>query len=227
MAGSYRFELFKTSDQKERSKIVLGKLKEQNGFFEKIKDTFKYSCKVNRILSTMRNSCVDYDQIEKTKPSYTEMQIINLFMLYRSPISKQSIQYDIECFDLCNYILASPNKKFSKEFISDMMDRTPTFDWECKIETALLTLNQEPESDEINMIKEFRTISLERIVHSPFYVIFINALDLREKLIKQLILYYIKAVHKLLEESNKKSEILEKKIKNINQVIQRGPSTQL
>lgn len=67
---NFRFGLFKTLDHEQQSKLVLDKLRTQNGIFEKIKNTFKYGRKVNRILTCMKNSCVNYNDIEDTKPDF-------------------------------------------------------------------------------------------------------------------------------------------------------------
>lgn len=135
-------------------------------------------------------------------------------MLARSPSIKQKIMYDIECYELCNHIISHPYQIYSREFIQNMLYITPNYEWEEKIGNALLALNGDSPNTSYEegrkLVREFRFVCLQKIVRSPNYILFINAFNLRQTYMKQLILIYIKMINEIIKKSEKnyKSEKL-------------------
>lgn len=193
------FELFETPDYRERSNIVREKLNEQKGFLIKIRNHIRFGRKINRILDSLKNSCIDPLHFEGTKPNFTTLNVIILYMHVKSPLMIQSINFDIECYSLCNYILGNPRREYSKKFISNMTNKILNWEWENKIEDALLSLNDNSPDRRTRTIIEFRSFCVQKISRSPHYILFVGALYTKEKFMKKLILLYVKTIDEILK----------------------------
>lgn len=172
---------------------LIEKLKAQKKPFRKISNTIRYTYRVNRVYRHIKNTCADANDMDRTISDYTVQNVLILYIHVTNPWIKSVIKYYIESYNLCNKALLNPHDKFSDEFIDNMLDKTPTYYWECKMRKALCSLDTNLPNFRIETLKEFRADCMSYIRYSTEYITFIDALKLDKKLVKELTLLFIRA----------------------------------
>lgn len=182
----------------EMSVWIINKLNAQNKFFNKIMN-IRHRYRVNRVFEHIKHNCAIMNDVERTTVDYTVQNIMSLYIHVKSPWIKSTIKYYIESVNLCNGALLNAHDKYPDDFIDSILDKTPTYHWECKMKKALHLVSPIFPNYRIITLKEYKEECLSHIKYSIEYRAFIGALESEENLIKDLILLFLKARDEFLK----------------------------
>lgn len=181
------------------SNWIIKKLKSQNKFLKKITNAIKHKYRVNRVLGHIKSICANTDDVEKIISDYTMQNVMILYIHIKSPWIKGEIKYYIESYNLCNKALLNPYEKYPEEFIENMIDKTPTYYWECRLQMALRSIDIPCPNTRTITLKKYKADCMSYIKFSIEYEAFINALKTEKALIKKLIMLFIKIRNEVLK----------------------------
>lgn len=202
VSGMVNYQLINMAEYKETSEAIAKQLKIQNTFANRIFDSIRYGHRVKRVLRHVRNTCFNPNDIARTMSDFTVQNIFINYMHMKSPLIKREVQICIESYNICNEVIRNPYREYSEDFIKNMIDKSPTYKWDNKIRNALLSLDTNLPSYRIETIKEYRDLCMFKIKYSPYYILFNNAVSLKQGSIRDLILLFIKTRDEILKKKH-------------------------
>lgn len=199
--------IFKADEYREKAGIIEDKLNEKESIIVKFKDYIKYKNIANSKLKQVRRACKDPKNIDNVLSDYFTRELIMMYACVRYNDGGINLHFDIDGYAKCLEILEKPDKEYNDMFVKQMIQLAPTYIWSWKIRLNLFNLVPEALKNRSTVVKEMKNELINRITENENFAIFMQALNLRDKLLEKLTLMIVKRVIENAQDKGEKKLI--------------------